>query len=95
MRNFRAAELSDADRAMLEFAEALTLRPGSMSEADLEILRKVGFSDGAIHDIVQVTALFAYYNRIADGLGIEHEQGWPQFDAPSRAKGQSQHEDDR
>jgi hypothetical protein len=25
------------------------------------------------HDIVQVTELFAYYNRLADGLGVKHE----------------------
>jgi hypothetical protein len=31
-----------------------------------------------ISQIVQVTALFNYYNRVADGLGIDHEPGWPQ-----------------
>jgi hypothetical protein len=33
----------------------------------------VGFSDTAIHDIVQITGFFAYYNRLADGLGIDPE----------------------
>ena len=33
----------------------------------------VGFDDDAVHDVVQVTALFAYYNRLADGLGIDLE----------------------
>jgi alkylhydroperoxidase family enzyme len=41
-----------------------------MREADVEALREVGLSDAAIHDVAQVTALFNYYNRIADGLGI-------------------------
>lgn len=102
MQNFRGAELSEADRAMLEFAEALTLHPGSMREANLEALRQVGFTDCAIHDIVQVTALFAYYNRIADGLGIEHEQEWPPYDTqpqpdgPSHSPAQAHnHEDDQ
>jgi len=61
---------------MLEFAEALTLRPREMREAHVRALREAGFSDVAIHDVVQVTALFNYYNRIADGLGIGDEQEW-------------------
>jgi uncharacterized peroxidase-related enzyme len=55
---------------MLEYATKLTQDPGGMCEADVEALRAAGFSDTAIHDIVQVTALFNFYNRIADGLGI-------------------------
>lgn len=58
---------------MLEFAAKLTKSPGAMSASDVEGLRSLGFSDEAIHDVVQVTALFAYYNRIADGLGIDPE----------------------
>ena len=75
--DYRAAELSAADRAMLDFAVKLTEGPRSMSEADIEGLRRAGFSDTAIHDIAQVTALFNYYNRIADGLGIDPEPEWP------------------
>lgn len=70
------AELSPADRAMLDYVEKLTLLPSSVTETDVETLREHGFSDAAIHDIVQVTALFAYYNRLADGLGIEDEPEW-------------------
>ena len=58
---------------MLEYVERLTLTPGEMRQEDVERLREQGFSDVAIHDIVQVTALFAYYNRLADGLGIDPE----------------------
>lgn len=48
----------------------LTLEPGNMVEADVEALRAAGFCDTGIHDIAQVTALFNFYNRLADGLGI-------------------------
>ena len=67
------AELSAADRAMLDFAVKLTREPRVMTREDVEILRAAGFSDAGIHDIVQITGLFAYYNRLADGLGIELE----------------------
>ena len=44
-----------------------------MTRGDVETLRAAGFSDTAIHDIVQITGFFAYYNRLADGLGIDPE----------------------
>jgi len=58
---------------MLDFAVKLTRSPRSMTREDVEALRAAGFSDTAIHDIVQVTGFFAYYNRLADGLGIDPE----------------------
>lgn len=76
--DWRRAELAQADSAMLEFVEKLTLRPGEMSRHDVEALCAVGFSHPGIHDIVQVTALFGYYNRLADGLGAEDEPEWVQ-----------------
>ena len=68
---------------MLDFAVKLTLEPGSIVAADLNRLREHGFDDYAISDIVQVTALFAYYNRIADGLGIDDEPEWAQESGPA------------
>ena len=61
---------------MLDFAVKLTLRPRQMTADDLATLRGNGFDDGAIHDIVQVTALFNYYDRLADGLGVDPEPEW-------------------
>lgn len=46
-----------------------------MTEADVKRLREVGLSDRAIHDATQVIAYFNYINRIADGLGVDLEQG--------------------
>jgi uncharacterized peroxidase-related enzyme len=60
---------------MLDYAMKLTLTPWAMNREDVEALRQVGFDDVAIHDIAQVTALFAYFNRLADGLGIDPEPG--------------------
>lgn len=76
MDEYRRAELTAADRAMLDFAVKLTRAPAAMTEADVAGLRSQGFSDRAIHDVVQVAALFNYYNRIADGLGIDPEPEW-------------------
>lgn len=59
---------------MLDFAVKLTREPSRMRESDILALRELGFDDVAIHDVVQVTALFNYYNRLADGLGIDPEE---------------------
>ena len=75
-KDYRRAEISAADRGMLDFCVKLTRTPAAMEEADVEALRALGFDDGAIHDIVQVAALFNYYDRLADGMGIDPEPEW-------------------
>ena len=72
-RDYRQADLGDGDRVMLDFAAKLTLTPQSMEAADIEDLRRHGFDDLAIHDIVVVTSYYAFVNRVADGLGVELE----------------------
>lgn len=62
---------------MLDFAIKLTVTPGEMSAADTDDLRSAGFSDRDILDIVEVTAYYAYANRVADGLGISVEDWYP------------------
>ena len=71
--DWRNAELSDADRRMLEYTEKMTLEPWEMNESDVVALRDQGFSDSAILDINQVTGYYAFANRLAEGLGIELE----------------------
>tara|TARA_B100000953_G_scaffold175337_1_gene144389 strand:- start:13210 stop:13413 length:204 start_codon:yes stop_codon:yes gene_type:complete len=58
---------------MLNFAVKLTNEPRNMEITDINKLREVGFSDRDILDIVEVTAYYAYVNRLADGLGVTIE----------------------
>ena len=58
---------------MLIYARKLTHAPSKMTSNDVEQLRVVGFGDRDILDIAEVTAYYAYANRIADGLGVELE----------------------
>ncbi len=74
--DYQAADLSPADRAMLDYAVKLTHSPWDMAAADVHALREVGFSDAAILDINQVTGYYAYVNRLADGLGVGMEGFW-------------------
>ena len=61
---------------MLDYAAKLTLEPWNIDELDVEALRAHGFPDEAVLDICQITAYYAYVNRIADGLGVELEDYW-------------------
>ncbi len=60
-------------RALLQYAERLTLSPASTTADHLEPMRAAGLDDVAIHDAAQAAAYFAYINRIADGLGVDLE----------------------
>lgn len=72
-RDWRAAPLAPADRALCEFAAKLTHDQHGTTPADLDALRAHGFDDAAIHDAVQVIGYFNYITRVADGLGVEPE----------------------
>lgn len=74
--DWRQAQLSEADRAMLAYAVKLTQEPWNMVEEDVITLRDAGFSDTDILDINQITSYYAYVNRLADGLGVELETFW-------------------
>lgn len=63
--NYRAAELSARQRAMLDFAVKLTETPDKIVESDRQALRDAGFTDADIWDIAAVTAFFNMSNRIA------------------------------
>ena len=58
---------------MLEYATKLTLLPSKVTSRDVDQLRRAGFSDRDVLDIAEVTAYYAYANRIADGLGVPVE----------------------
>ncbi len=67
--------MSEADRALCDYAVKLTLHPGDMRECDVQWLRDVGWSDEQITLANQIIGYFNYINRVADGLGVDNE-GW-------------------
>jgi len=68
--NYRAADLSPKQKAMLDFAVKLTERPDTIEEADRQDLRDVGFSDRDIWDIASVAAFFNMSNRVAAAVDM-------------------------
>ncbi len=74
-RGWMDAPLGDAEKAACAYAQKLTRAPERMSERDVVALREAGWDDRGVSDICQVVAYFNYINRIADGLGIDPEEG--------------------
>ena len=78
--DWRRAQITPAEHAMLAYAEKLTVTPAAMHKSDVTALRAAGFTDAGILDINQVTGYFAYVNRLADGLGVPLEDFWQTVD---------------
>jgi uncharacterized peroxidase-related enzyme len=68
--NFRAADLSARQRAMLEFAVKLTEQPDKIVEEDRAALRQAGFSDRDIWDIASTVGFFNMSNRVAAAVDM-------------------------
>ncbi len=68
--NYRAAELSARQRAMLDFAWKTTETPWLVTDADRDALRAAGFSEAAIFDIAAVIGFFNMSNRVASAVDM-------------------------
>ena len=64
--NYRAADVTPRQRAMLDFAVKVTERSAEIEQADFERLREHGFTDSDIWDIGAVAAFFNLSNRMAN-----------------------------
>src|SRR5438445_299275 len=64
--NYRKADITERQKAMLEFALKVALRAAELTEADYAKVRAHGFSDEDIWDIGAIAAFFALSNRMAN-----------------------------
>jgi uncharacterized peroxidase-related enzyme len=71
--NNLAAAFDGRELAGLEYVRKLTLDASGLLGEDIDALRNSGFDDGEILEVNQVTAYFAYANRMVLGLGIKTE----------------------
>jgi uncharacterized peroxidase-related enzyme len=63
--NWRVAQVTPRQRAMLEFAHQLTVEPAATGAAARRALKRAGFSDRDTWDIAAVAAFFNMTNRLA------------------------------
>ncbi|MDP3515006.1 MAG: peroxidase-related enzyme [Sulfuritalea sp.] len=68
--NYRKADLSPRQKAMLDFAMKVALDSAAIGDADFATLHQHGFNDEDIWDIGAVAAFFGLSNRMANMTGM-------------------------
>jgi len=69
--NYRKADITPRQRAMLDFAMKVCMRSDEMEDADFEALYAHGFDDEDAWDIAAITAFFGLSNRMASFSGMQ------------------------
>jgi uncharacterized peroxidase-related enzyme len=69
-QDYTRLDLPPAERAMLDYAVKLTVAPSTASREDIDSLRRHGFDDRDILDIIYVICLYNFNDRMADATGI-------------------------
>lgn len=70
-RDHRTAGLPAAEVAMMDFAQAVTLRAHAIRREDVDALRAQGFSDAEILDIALAAAARNFFSKVLDAVGAE------------------------
>lgn len=63
--------MDEEDLAMLEYAEKITVHGEEIDQADIEKLRRAGWTEREILDIAALTCYRIFISRMADALGVE------------------------
>ena len=64
--NYRKADISDRQKAMLDFAVRVSNEAQKVSESDFAALKSHGFTEEDIWDIAAISAFFGLSNRLAN-----------------------------
>ena len=68
--NYRKADITGRQKAMLDFAMKVALESHAVGDDDMSALKRHGFSDADAWDIAAIAALFALSNRMANVTGM-------------------------
>jgi uncharacterized peroxidase-related enzyme len=85
--NYRKADITPRQRAMLDFAMKVCQASHTVEDADFEALRAHGFSDEDIWDIGAITAFFGLSNRMANLSGMRPNDEFFLMGRVPRSKG--------
>lgn len=64
--NYRKADITDRQKAMLDFAVRVSTEAQKVSDSDFTTLRSHGFTEEDIWDIAAISAFFGLSNRLAN-----------------------------
>ena len=64
------AGLTPAERSLLDYVGKVTVAAYRTTPEDVQTLREHGWTEPQIAEAVYITAMFAFFNRVADAFGI-------------------------
>lgn len=82
--NWRHAGLDRRRSAICAFAEKLTATAHLMSEHDLVELEAVGLSKAEVWDVIEITAMYNFTNRLALATGQQPNEQYHTIDRPQQ-----------
>lgn len=68
--NYRKADITERQKAMLDFAMNVCLAAQGVTDADIETVKAYGFTNEDVWDITAIAAFFALSNRMANVTGM-------------------------
>jgi uncharacterized peroxidase-related enzyme len=87
VEQFESADVPENIKPVLRYAQKLTDRPDSVSQADADAILAAGWDETAVYHTVAVTALFNLMNRLVEGLGIEFDPAYTRESSRRLAEG--------
>jgi alkylhydroperoxidase family enzyme len=64
------AGLTAAERGLMDYVELVTRAAYRSTHEDVQNLRELGWKEDQIAEAVYITAMFAFFNRVADAFGV-------------------------
>ncbi|MBX3066032.1 MAG: peroxidase-related enzyme [Anaerolineae bacterium] len=82
--DYHQAQLTAEDIAVMEFAEKVIAKSGSITQADVDRLKGFGISDGEILDITLAATARSFFSKTLDALDAEPDPKYMDFEAGLR-----------
>lgn len=79
-----AAGLEEVDVAIMDLADKVAADASSVTQADVDRVRKLGLSDAEIFDVVAAAAMRCFFTKIVDGLGFQPDAAYDELDESLR-----------
>jgi alkylhydroperoxidase family enzyme len=73
--------LDAADRAIMAFAEQVVTDATAITQADVDVLRRHGLSDGEIFDVVLAATIRCFFSKTLDALGVQPDAEFAELDS--------------
>ncbi len=72
--DYQTAGLEQKDLGLLQFADKMTRGPDRMTDADVNHLKELGWTDEVILEATCIAAFFNFLNRVVNALGVLPEE---------------------